>query len=188
MPADWIPSGVKRAVKVLPSLDKAAFQSSMRAPPLRLEDIAAGEPEFGGHPPEMEPLYKLAHEVSQNPTGAPLPEGLRPGVAGPVLIGQVFERHRERKKLGNLRPDRLLMRLGEHLREVSGNAQHWILDNLGLLVEKGMPAMIVLCHFPFMSKWVRSEEGDVDADANGQQRRGEADAPPPPSGAPMIGP
>mmetsp|Transcript_30559 Transcript_30559/g.76895 ORF Transcript_30559/g.76895 Transcript_30559/m.76895 type:complete len:298 (+) Transcript_30559:3-896(+) len=136
----------------------------------------------------LDELHGMAYHVCQNPN-AEVPEGIKPGEAGTVIIGKVFEKHKVRKKIGDYRPDRLLFKLADQLREASGNAQHWILDNLGLLVEKGMPAMIVLCHFPFMSKWVRSEEGDVDANANGDRRSSGAGEPAPaaPSGAPMLG-
>jgi hypothetical protein len=76
-------------------------------------------------PEEEDPFLKMAHEYATNPN-VPTPEGLKPGPNGPATVGMVFEKAKKAKKLGALRPDRLLRKFFGQLREVSGNAQHWV--------------------------------------------------------------
>lgn len=76
-------------------------------------------------PEEEDPFLKMAHEYATNPN-VPTPEGLKPGPNGPATVGMVFEKAKKAKKLGALRPDRLLRKFLGQLREVSGNAQHWV--------------------------------------------------------------
>lgn len=81
--------------------------------------------ELGPRPQEADPFLKMAHEYASNPN-VPTPDGLKAGPNGPATVGKVFERVKQAKKLGALRPDRLIRKFLGQLREVSGNAQHWV--------------------------------------------------------------
>lgn len=94
----------------------------IRASTAAREEMMKGKDLF-----ENDELIKMCRAYMRDPS-TPVPEGLRPGPNGPATIGKIFEKAKAAKKLGDLRPDRLFRKLCGHLREISGNAQHWLCE------------------------------------------------------------